>query len=378
MKYDFLIVGAGFAGATCARLLSDKGYKCIIIEERPFVGGNCVTNNINGIDVHITGPHVFHTNNKKVWDFVNIYDSFINYKHSVYTFSDGALYPNSYNLSLLHSIYGFDDAKWPEQYKKILIKDLETININQPSNLEEYCKKKFGEKIYNTILKGFYEKKYNLPCNELPISVLEEYDVCNYLLSNNFYNDKYQGIPTHGYTLLIEKIIGDIPIMLNTNFIANSNKLTNIANYIIYTGEIDRLLNYCIGHLGWISTEIQFSEETKNTNNLFGNSVINFVDKNIPYYRATEHKWFNAENALHNNSTLITYEYFKEWKPGDIAYFCLQNDLYMSKYKQYKQYLKNKYKNMFLCGKMAEYKNMSMAETIESAFNLCNIIEDIL
>jgi UDP-galactopyranose mutase len=186
-----------------------------------------------------------------------------------------------------------------------------------------------------------------------------------------FFNDKYQGIPKIGYTLLIEKIIGDIPIVLNTNFIQNKKQLLETAENIIYTGELDRLFNYCIGPLKWISIDINFSEETRYTENLFGTPVVNFADNTMKYYRATEHKWFNYENAVKTNKTYITYETYKEWNIGDKPFFCINTELSNIKYKQYVEYVNKTYPNMYLCGKNAEYKNLSMGETMESAFNLC-------
>lgn len=371
MKYDFLIVGAGFAGATCARILTDAGYKCIIVEERPFAGGNCVTNNIEGIDVHILGPHIFHTNDLLVWNFVNKYDKFIDYKHKVYTYANGKLYSNSMNLLTLQQVYGFEKAIWPEQYKTVLNDDIEYLS-EQPKNLEEYCKLIYGQSIYETLLKKYYEKRFNIPCSELPIQLIEEKNNVNFTYNNDFYNDKYQGIPENGYTLLIEKIIGDdIPIIFNTDYIEHRKKLNELSNYIIYTGQIDKLMNYCIGPLNWVGINIEFYDESETTNNLFGNSVINFADDKLPYYRATEHKFFNNENV---NKTLITYESYKEWNIGDIPYFCINDEKSNNKYKQYIDFLKKNYSNLFICGKNAEYKNYSMANTIKSAMNLCNII----
>jgi UDP-galactopyranose mutase len=313
---------------------------------------------------------VFHTNNKNVWDFVNKYTEFINYKHTVLTYSDNKIYNNTFDLNLLQSVYGFEDAKWPEQYKKLLNPDIKIIS--NPSNAEEYCLSNFGKTIYEKVLKKYYEKRYNDKCINLPINIIEEDVNCNFVYSTSFYKDKYQGIPKNGYTLLIESIIGNIPILLNTNFVQNKKILNNISKYIIYTGEIDKLFNYCIGPLQWLSIDINFSDESRYTDNLFGNSVINFADSNIKYYRATEHKWFNYENAIKTNKTFITYETYKEWKIGEKAFFCINNEMSNNKYNQYVEYVNKNYPNMYLCGKNAEYKNLSMAETIESAFNICD------
>lgn len=371
MKYDFLIVGAGFAGATCARLLTDAGYKCLIIEERPFVGGNCVTSNMGGINIHIIGPHVFHTNNIDIWNFINKYDEFIDYKHEVYTYSNGKFYSNSMNLITLQQIYGFNENVWPNQYKTLLYKNL--VHNNRPKNLEEYCLSTYGKDIYETILKGYYEKKYNKNCNELSSDIIEEKNNCSFLYNTGFYSDKYQGIPKHGYTLLIEKIIGDdIPIMLNTDYISNIKKFNELSNNIIYTGQLDKLMNYCIGPLDWGGIDINFSEESGHSDNLFGNSVINFNDKDIQYYRLTEHKWFDINSNLDNKKTYITYESYKEWKIGDIPYYCIHNNISLGKYNQYINFFNKNYNNIYLCGKNAEYKNYSMAETIQSAMMLCD------
>lgn len=367
MKYDYIIVGAGFAGATCARLLSDHGYKCLIIEERPFVGGNCVTNNSDGINLHILGPHIFHTNNKQIWDFINKYGTFINYKHQVYTLKDNKLYPTAFNIPLIKE-FCYEDLQWPDQYKNI-INDNKTF-LDKPSNAEEYCIKHFGNDIYRTVYKGFYEKMYNKPCKELNINVIQENINCSYTLNNFYYNDIYQGVPKNGYTKLIENIIDGIDIMLNTNFIHYKDKLINIAKNIIYTGEIDRLCKYCIGNLEWLSVNISFSDESENTNNLFGTPVVHFADDKIPYYRATEHKWFDFNNALNNDKTYVLYESYKDWKIGDQVFYCINNTISNNKHKQYVDYIKRKYPNMYLCGRYAEYKNYSMSETIQSAFNL--------
>lgn len=370
MKYDFIIVGAGITGATCARLLTDKGYKCVIIEERPFVGGNSVSDKQFNIEVHLFGPHIFHTNNKDVWDFVNTYTDFIPSNFNVMVSNENELFSLSFDQKMLYDIYG---KYFPRELQKVYNDDKLTLDNRSPENLEEFISVKYSKTIYEKLFKNFYGKLYNIEPFRIIPQMSQISQEMTFFNNNGFYKDKYQGIPDEGYKTLIEKIIGDdIPIVLNTNFLANKDKYVALANHVIYTGEIDKFFNYCIGKLGWLSTGFVIRDEIEHTNNLLGCPIMNFADKNTKWFRITEHKWFDPEKHKDNIHTIVTYEYPREWKIGDEAFYPFYTNQSLNLYSRYVEKLKEQYPNVILCGRRAEYTMYSMGECIESAMNLCS------
>lgn len=376
-KYDFVIVGAGFAGATCARLLTDKGYKCLVIEERPFVGGNCLTDKQNNIDIHFLGARILHTNNYHVWDFLTTYGDIHQYNYMQYSWNKGKIYPIPYSMNLLSILY---DKSWPYECEVSLNNDL--INNTDQSNIENYCLANFGKEVYEKTIKGYYEKKFNCKCSEISIASLEENKHTDELLFiNSFFNDKYQGVPEDGYVNLVENILGnDIDVLLNTNFIDDKNKFLELCNYLIYTGPIDKLFNYCMGNMDWGNIHFEFTNESNKTTNLSGTPIVRFCDSDVPWYRMTEHKWLTpwrcGSGTEFDNNTFITYEFYKEWKQGDECYFSIFNDRSLNLHSRYLKKLNEQYPTIIPCGSKAEFKNYSICETIESAMKLTDKFPD--
>lgn len=368
MKYDFIIVGAGITGATCARLLTDKGYKCLIIEERPFVGGNCVSDKQFGIDVHLFGPHIFYTNKKEVWDFVNFYSDFNSADFSVYASNVDKMYSVSFDNKMIYDVYNF---YWLHETKDIVQGDRLLNKI--PENLEEFLQFKYGKKSYEKIFKNYFKKMFNKSCVEMHQDMSPIKQEMTKYNSKGFYNFQYRGIPNEGYRAFIEKIIGDdIDVLLNTNFLSNKEKYIKLGEKIIYTGEVDRLFNYCMGSLDWLSVAFMIRDEYEHTNNLMGTPIMMFSDENTKWYRITEHKWFNPPQNKNNDHTFVTYEYYKEWKIGDEAFYPIYTNKSLNLYNRYIKKLKEQYPSILICGRRSEYNLNSMGECIESAMKLCD------
>lgn len=371
MKYDFIIVGAGLAGATCARLLTDKGYKCLIIEERPFVAGNCATDRQYNIDIHVMGSHVFYTNDDDVWMFINDKANWLPYYHKVNLYNNGKLYHLPFDLNLLYDVYG---KSFPHEVKPLHEQDKQ--EFDKITNLKEFALSKLGKKIYEEVVKDFSTKLWGKTPEELPYNLISNiplnFDSFNY----NYYNAKYQGIPEEGYTQMVENIIGDdIPIMLNTNFLLNKDKYIKLANNIIYTGELDRFFNYCIGELSWRSINFIIKDESNHTSSLIGTPVLNFADTKLNWHRIIEHKWFTPErlnDEVFKNHTIVTYECGEKWEQGKEAFYPILTNQSINLYKRYYDKLRSNYPNVFLCGRKAEYKLYNMSDTIKSAMELCD------
>lgn len=370
-KYDFMIVGAGFAGAACARLLKDKGYSVIVLEERPFVGGNCATDIQFDIQLHIFDAHIFHTDNKDIWNFLNKYDNIIPFCYTEYIVDNDKRYVFSDDINMCSEVYG---KHLPYLLETELLTD-GFLDNDKFSNLKEYLIYKYGGTIYDKIYKKFYERNFNESPENIVPPVHQR--LHNFLLKNDirYYKEMYQGIPENGYTYLIEKMLGDdIPIMLNKNFLEKPKTYYSLANKVIYTGELDRLFNYCIGKLNWTSTHFVIQDEVKLTNNKMGVPVTNFID-NTKYHRLIEHKWLTpwkyGTSEDFDKHTIVSYKYYKPWDIGEEAIDLIRDKRSIGLYGRYLELLKKDYPNMLLCGKRAEYKNYSIAETIESAFKLC-------
>lgn len=376
LKYDFIIVGAGFAGATCARLLTDKGYKCLIIEERPFVSGNAVSEKQHGIDIHYFGGHILHTNNEKVWDFLNDYGEIKEWRYPIYTWNDGKIYKSTYNMDIVKDLFS---VAWVyEAHNKLKTDFIDKVDIK---TVEDFSLKYFGQKIYDNVIKGFYEKLYNKKCSEITYNCMLEYkNGTNPILSykTSFYNDVYQGVPEKGYVTLVENILGDdIDILLQTNFLENKEKYMKLAKYVIYTAELDKFFNYCIGPLSWVSASFELNNESDKTVNLTGTPIVNFSSENPNWYRMTEHKWltpWRIGEEDYNTHTYVTYEYFKEWEPGEECFYPYYTEQSIALYSRYIKRLHQQYPNVILCGRKALYNNMHICEVIEYAMKLVDKI----
>lgn len=371
MLYDFLIVGAGLAGATTACELTKAGKRCLVIDKRSHIAGNVYTENINGINVHKYGAHIFHTSDKNIWDYVNSFVEFNRYTNCpVAKAPDGKLYNLPFNMNTFYQMWGVKtprdaQAKLDEQ-RKDAIEKMKSEGISEPRNLEEQALALIGKDIYEQLIKHYTRKQWGRPCNELPAFIIRRLPV-RLTFDNNYFNDSYQGIPRGGYTKLIEKMLDGIEVRLNTDFFENRTELESIADRIIYTGEIDRFYDYRFGHLQYRTVNFE-TEILNDTLNYQGNAVVNYTDSSTPFTRIIEHKHFESfGNEIYGNPcTIISREYSTEWRPGNEPYYPVNDERNGQLYKKYKE-LADKESKVIFCGRLAEYRYYDMHQVIAQA-----------
>lgn len=356
-KYDFLIVGAGLYGAVFANEANKQGKKCLIIDKRNHIGGNIYTENVENINVHKYGAHIFHTSNKEVWDYVNKFSQFNSYINSPIANYKGEIFNLPFNMNTFNKMWG---VITPEEAKK-KIEDQRTKNyVSNPKNLEEQAINLVGMDIYEKLIKGYTEKQWGRSCSELPAFIIRRLPV-RFTYDNNYFNAKYQGIPIGGYTSMIESMIKGIDVKLNTDYLNNKEMWNSIANKIVYTGPIDAYFNYKFGVLEYRS--IRFDEEVLEMKNFQGNAVVNYTDAETLYTRIIEHKHFEFGEQP---KTVISREYSTEWKLGDEPYYPV-NDLKNNElYNKYKMLVEEEYDVIF-GGRLGEYKYYDMDKVIEVA-----------
>ena len=361
IAYDFLIVGAGLFGATAAHVLTRRGKRCLVIDKRPHIGGNVYTENVNGINVHKYGAHIFHTSNKDVWDFVNSFIEFNRYTNSPVANYKGKLYNLPFNMNRFYQMWG---VITPEQAAAKIEEQRRESGIINPRNLEEQAISLIGKDIYYTLIKDYTEKQWGRKATELPAFIIRRLPV-RFTFDNNYFNDKYQGIPIGGYTKLVEKLLGEIKVKLDTDYFENRKYFDSIADKVIYTGEIDRYFDYRFGHLEYRTVSFE-TELLEGVANYQGNAVVNYTDAETPYTRIIEHKHFEFGNQP---DTVISKEYSKEWKPGDEPYYPVNDERNGALYTRYKTLADNQEKVIF-GGRLAEYKYYDMHQVIENALRL--------
>lgn len=369
-KYDYLIVGSGLFGVTFAYKAKQAKKKCLVIDKRQHTGGNVYCENIEGINVHKYGAHIFHTSNKEVWNFVNSIVEFNRYTNSPVANYKGKLYNLPFNMNTFYQMWGVitpQQAKEKiEQQKLAAVKEMRKAGISEPRNLEEQAISLIGTDIYETIIKGYTEKQWGRKATELPAFIIKRLPV-RFTFDNNYFNDKYQGIPIGGYTALIEKMLEGVEVQLNTDYFDNKSYFDSIANKIIYTGEIDRYFDYCFGHLEYRTVRFE-TELLEGVSNYQGNAVVNYTDAETPYTRIIEHKHFEFGQQP---DTVISKEYSTEWKPGDEPYYPVNDERNSSLYAKYKELADHQNKVIF-GGRLAEYKYYDMHQVIENALNKVN------
>ena len=365
MKYDYLIVGTGLFGAVSAYLLSQKGKKCLLIDKRPHIGGNVYTEEIKGINVHKYGAHIFHTSNKKVWDFVNSFVEFNRYTNCPVANYKGELFNLPFNMNTFYQMWG---VKTPaEAEAKIAEQKAEAVKAlggREPQNLEEQALTLVGKDIFEKLIKNYTEKQWGRKCTELPAFIIKRLPV-RLIFDNNYFNDKYQGIPEGGYTKLVEAMIGDCEVRLSTDYFEHKAELDALADKVIYTGEIDRYYDYRYGHLQYRTVSFE-TELLEGVSNYQGNAVVNYTDSETPFTRIIEHKHFEFGNQP---DTVISKEFSKEWQPGDEPYYPVNDDRNSELYAKYKA-LADTEKNVIFGGRLAEYKYYDMHKVIESAMDM--------
>lgn len=372
-QYNYLIVGAGLFGATFAHLANKQGKRCLVIDKRPHAGGNIYCENIEGINVHKYGAHIFHTSDKKVWDFVNSIVPFNRYTNSpVAQAPDGKLYNLPFNMNTFYRMWGVKtpeeaQAKLDEQRKEAIEK-MKAEGITEPRNLEEQALTLIGKDIYEQLIKGYTEKQWGRKCTELPAFIIRRLPV-RMTFDNNYFNDSYQGIPIGGYNKLINGLLKDIEVKLNTDFFADREKWESVADKIVFTGKIDEYYNYRFGKLEYRT--VRFETETLNKANHQGNAVVNYTSAEVPYTRIIEHKHFETfGNEVYDNPvTVISREYSTEWRDGMEPFYPVNDSKNQDIYEKYHQ-LANQETRIIFGGRLAEYKYYDMAPIIRQVLTL--------
>lgn len=370
--YDYLIVGSGLFGATFAYIAKQQGRRCKVIEKRPYLGGNVYCENIEGINVHKYGAHIFHTSNKEIWDFVNSIVEFNRYTNCPVANYQGSLYNLPFNMNTFYQMWGVTSPEQAqsiiELQKKDAILKMKNDGVEVPRNLEEQALLLIGKDIYEKLIKGYTEKQWGRKCTDLPPFIIKRLPV-RFVFDNNYFIDKYQGIPVGGYNKLIEGLLEGIDTEVDVDFFESRDKWELTANRIVFTGKIDEFYNYQFGKLEYRT--VKFEEEVMDTPNYQGNAVVNYTEKGIPYTRSIEHKHFETfgQDVYSIPKTIVSREYSMEWKEGMEPYYPINNERNNSLYLQYQQ-LAAKNDHVIFGGRLAEYKYYDMAPIIEKVMIL--------
>lgn len=370
--YDYLIVGAGLFGSTFAYMAHKQGKSCLVIDKRPHLGGNLYCENIEGINVHKYGAHIFHTSNKKVWDFVNSIVEFNRYTNSPVANYKGKLYNLPFNMNTFYQMWGVTtpeeaQAKIEEQKAEAVAK-MKAEGVLEPRNLEEQAQVLIGKDIYERLIKGYTEKQWGRKCTELPAFIIKRLPV-RLVYDNNYFNDSYQGIPIGGYNKLIDGLLEGVECRTNEDFFANREQLSTLADKIVFTGQLDQFYDYKYGKLNFRT--VSFETEIINKSNYQGNAVVNYTEAEVPYTRVIEHKHFESfgQAVYDNPKTVVSREYSTEWKEGMEPYYPVndeQNNEMAEKYRA----LASQEKNVIFGGRLAEYKYYDMAPIVEKVLAL--------
>ncbi len=364
MKYDYLIVGCGLYGAVFAHEMKAQGKSVLVIDKRPNIGGNIYTENVEGINVHKYGAHIFHTNNKKVWNYITKFAEFNRFTNSPVANYKGELYSMPFNMYTFNKMWGVvtpqeAEAKINEQRAEI---------AGEPKNLEEQAISLVGRDIFEKLVKGYTEKQWGRDCKDLPAFIIKRLPV-RLTFDNNYFNSLYQGIPIGGYTKLVESLLNGIDIRLNTDYLKNKNELDTLAEKIVYTGPIDAYFSYKLGYLEYRS--VRFETELLDIPNFQGNAAVNYTDRETPWTRIIEHKWFEFGKDEEGNDipkTVISREYSSEWKPGDEPYYPVNDEKNGKLYTQYKT-LADAEEKVIFGGRLGEYKYYDMDQVIAAALD---------
>lgn len=360
-QYDYLIVGAGLYGAVFAREMTDRGFRCLVIDKRPHVAGNAFTKEVEGINVHVYGAHIFHTSNKLVWDYVNRFAVFNRFTNSPVANYEGKLYNLPFNMNTFYQLWG---VKTPiEAVERISMERKKYESIKDPANLEEQALKLVGEDVYNTLIKEYTEKQWGRPATEIPAFIIQRLPL-RFNFDNNYFNDLYQGIPIGGYTRLVEKILDGIEVRLEIDYFSNKEYFNSTANNVLFTGKIDEYYNFQFGELEYRS--LHFENEILDLANFQGNAVVNYTSKSVPYTRIIEHKHFEFGQQP---KTVITREYPHEFSTTKEAFYPVNDSVNQAIFEKYR-HLADEEKNIMFGGRLAEYKYYDMHHVIEKSLNL--------
>ena len=366
-EYDLLIVGAGIYGATSAYKAKQEGKHCLVIDQRPHLGGNIYCENVEGINVHKYGAHIFHTNNKKVWEFVNSIVEFNRYTNSPIANYKGRQYNLPFNMNTFYQMWGVltpEEARQKiDEQRQEALERMKADGVNEPRNLEEQALLLIGKDIYETLIKGYTEKQWGRKCTDLPSFIIKRLPV-RFVHDNNYFSDRFQGIPMGGYNKLIDGLLEGVETRVNCNFFDDRQYWESIADHILYTGKIDHFFDYRFGQLEWRS--VRFEQETLDQPNYQGNAVMNYTDTETPYTRIIEHKHFEmfGDDVYRCPKTVISREYSSEWHPGIEPFYTVNDERNNQLYQRYKE-LADQERHVTFGGRLAEYKYYDMAPIIE-------------
>ena len=360
-KYDYLVVGAGLYGAVFAHEAAARGKKVLVIDKRPNIAGNVYTEEMEGINVHIYGAHIFHTNNKKVWDYVNQFAEFNRFTNSPVANYKGELYSLPFNMYTFNKMWG---VVTPQEAADRIEQQKREAGITEPKNLEEQAISLVGRDIYEKLIKVYTEKQWGRPCDQLPSFIIRRLPV-RLTFDNNYFNALYQGIPMGGYTAMVANMLEGIEVKLGVDYLENKAELDAMADRVIYTGAIDAYFGYALGALEYRS--VRFETEVLDIPNFQGNAAVNYTDAETPWTRIIEHKWFEFGTQP---KTVISREYSSEWKPGDEPYYPVNDEKNAALYAKYRE-LADKEEKVIFGGRLGEYKYYDMDAVIDSALGVC-------
>ncbi len=361
-KYDYLIVGAGLFGATFAQRAKQAGKSCLVIDKRDHIAGNVYTKTVEDIHVHVYGAHIFHTNDRRVWDYVNRFAEFNRFTNAPVANYHGELYSLPFNMYTFNKMWG---VVTPAEAAAEIERQRKAAGITEPKNLEEQAISLVGVDIYEKLVKGYTEKQWGRPCTELPAFIIRRLPV-RLTFDNNYFNARYQGIPMGGYTAMVQAMLGTTPVELNEDYLADKEKWDALADKVLYTGPIDAYFDYRLGALEYRS--VRFETELLDTPNFQGNAAVNYTDRETPWTRIIEHKWFEDKGQP---KTVISREYSSEWKPGDEPYYPVNDEKNGALYSQYKV-LAEKEEKLHFGGRLGEYKYYDMDAVIAQALALAD------
>lgn len=359
IKYDFLIVGAGLYGSICAYELTRKRYKCLVIDSRPHVAGNIYTENFKGIDVHVHGPHIFHTSDRFIWDYINQFAHFNNFIYSPLANYNGEIYNLPFNMNTFHQLW--DDVITPEEAKRRI--EQSRLDIKEPKNLKEYAISQVGVTLYNKLISGYTEKQWGRKCEELPTSIIKRIPL-RFTYDNNYFNDTYQGIPFGGYTRIIEKMLEGVDVRLNYDFYEHKDELSLECDKIIFTGQIDKFFDYKYGTLEYRT--VDYISKVLDVSNYQGVAVVNYTGRES-FNRVIEHKHFMQDNW--SPVTVVTAEYSTEWTKDKEPYYPINDEKNNELYQKYKDIKVNK---LYFGGRLGTYQYLDMDDTIKQALEFCS------
>lgn len=361
MKYDYLIVGAGLFGAVFAYEAKKRGKKCLIIDKRDHIAGNIYTKNVDGINVHEYGAHIFHTSDKAIWDYINQFAEFNNYVNSPIARYKDQLYNLPFNMNTFSKMWGIAT---PAEARAKIDEQIKELNITEPKNLEEQALSLVGRDVYEKLIKGYTKKQWGRDCTELPAFIIKRLPL-RFTYDNNYFNDRYQGIPIGGYTAIIEKMLDGIDLELKSDYLENREKYDSMADKVLYTGMIDQFYDYQFGVLSYRSVRFE-TQRLDDCDNYQGNAVVNYTAEEVPYTRIIEHKHFEFGKETF---TVISREYSSEWKKGDEPYYPVNNDENNALYEKYKE-LSDKDEKHIFGGRLGMYKYFDMDKVIAEALKL--------